>query len=99
MVASLGTEKLLTISENQLVCDGRQLESTKEGAAAREANFEAWNWFFWFVWVQGRFFDGRLDDVEVGEEDGENSMNHEFEIMLATSFISRKNSEEMVRWC
>ncbi len=56
MVASLGIEKLLKISENQLVCDGRQLESTKEeGAAAREANFEDWNWFFLFVWVQGRF--------------------------------------------
>jgi hypothetical protein len=56
VVASLGIEKLLTISENQLVCDGRQLESTKDGAAAtREANFEAWNWFFLFVWVQGRF--------------------------------------------
>jgi hypothetical protein len=42
VVASLGIEKLLTISENQLVCDGRPLESTKKGAAAREANFEAW---------------------------------------------------------
>jgi hypothetical protein len=56
VVASLGIEKLLKISENQLLCDGRQLESTKEeGAAAREANFEDWNWFFLFVWVQGRF--------------------------------------------
>jgi hypothetical protein len=44
-------------------------------------------------------FDGKLGDVEEAEEDGENFMNHEFEIMLATSFISRKNSEEMVHWC
>jgi hypothetical protein len=55
VVTSLGIEKLLTISENPLLCAGRQLESTPEGAAAREANFEAWNWFFLFVWVQGRF--------------------------------------------
>lgn len=100
MVASLGIEKLLTISGNHLVCDGRQLESTKEeGAAAREANFEDWNWFFLVCLGSRTVFDGKLGDVEEGEEDGENFMNHEFEIMLATSFISRKNSEEMVHWC
>lgn len=100
MVDSLGIEKLLKISGNHLVCDGRQLESTKEeGAAAREANFEDWNWFFLVCLGSRTVFDGKLGDVEEGEEDGENFMNHEFEIMLATSFISRKNSEEMVHWC
>ncbi len=55
---------------------------------------------FFFVCLGSRtVFDGKLGDVEEGEEDGENFMNHEFEIMLATSFISRKNSEEMVHWC